>query len=110
MKLVINKCYGGFSISREAAEFMAERGDARAKAELEKSTPKKFFGYGYVEDMDGTYERDNLLLVAAVEALGEKANGDCASLQVVEIPDGTKWQIEEYDGREWIAEAHQTWS
>ncbi len=25
------------------------------------------------------------------------------------IPDDVKWQIEEYDGLEWIAEKHRTW-
>jgi hypothetical protein len=27
----------------------------------------------------------------------------------VDIPDDVKWQIEEYDGNEWIAESHRTW-
>lgn len=31
-------------------------------------------------------------------------------LKIVEVPDGIKWQIEEYDGWEHVAEAHQTWS
>ena len=27
----------------------------------------------------------------------------------VSIPDDVEWQIEEYDGMEWVAEAHRTW-
>ena len=71
MKIVINNCYGGFSISRKAAEFMAARGNERARLELEQSK-KRFYGYGYVEGMDGAYERTDPDLVAAVEALGEE--------------------------------------
>ena len=108
MKIVINNCYGGFSISRKAAEFMAARGNERARLELEQSK-KRFYGYGYVEGMGGAYERTDPDLVAAVEALREEAGGTCASLSVVEIPDDVDWYIEEYDGNEWIAETHRTW-
>ena len=74
MKIVINNCYGGFSISRKAAEFIAARGNERSILELEQSK-KRFYGYGYVEGMGGAYERTDPDLVAAVEALGEEANG-----------------------------------
>lgn len=43
------------------------------------------------------------------EALGEAADGGCASLKVVEIPDGTDYEIGEYDGMEHVAEKHRTW-
>ena len=55
-------------------------------------------------------ERDDPDLVAVVEKLGKKANGFCAKLDVVEIPDDVEYNIEEYDGVEWIAEVHRTWS
>ena len=103
MKIVINNCYGGFSISRKAAEFMAARGNERARLELEQSV-ERFYGYGYA-----AYERTDPDLVAAVEALGEEANGLRASLLVVEIPDDVDWYIEENDGNEWVAETHRTW-
>jgi hypothetical protein len=54
--------------------------------------------------------RDDSLLVATVEALGDAASGRHAKLKVVEIPDGVQWQIEEYDGNEHVAEVHRTWS
>ena len=41
--------------------------------------------------------------------MGEKANGTFAKLQLVEIPDGVGWQVEEYDGMEWVSEKHRTW-
>ena len=54
-------------------------------------------------------ERNDPILVQVVEELGEKADGNHAKLKVVEIPDGLEWQIDEYDGTEWVAEKHRTW-
>lgn len=55
--------------------------------------------------------RDDPILVQVIETIGsEKASSKYAELQVVEIPDDVEWQIEEYDGLEWIAEKHRTWS
>lgn len=107
--IVINKCYGGFSISREAAQFMAARGNKRAEQELLKSG-KRWYGFGYAEGFDGTYERNDPDLIAAIRELGERANGDCSELKIVEIPDGVHWKIEEYDGKEWVSESHSAWS
>lgn len=55
-------------------------------------------------------KRDNPLLVQVVEEMGAEANGFCAELKIVEIPFYVKWHIAEYDGVEWVAEDHQTWS
>ena len=41
--------------------------------------------------------------------MGEHSWGPHAELLVVEIPDDVEWYIEEYDGREWIAERHRVW-
>lgn len=124
MKIVINACFGGFSVSLEAARFMAARGNKLARLEvaeydakvaepdklndLEKKYGVRWFGYGYVEGCDG-YERHDPDLIAAVEALGDKAGGECASLEIVEIPDGVEYEIAEYDGNEHVAEKHRTW-
>ena len=89
MKVVINKRYGGFGLSKEAYEFLGEEWD----------------GYGYKFNED----RTNPNLINCVEKLGEKANGRYSRLRIVEIPDNVKWYIEEYDGVEWVAEEHRTW-
>lgn len=91
MKIVINKCYGGFGLSEAAYEYLGMEWD----------------GYGY--DF-GREDRADPKLVACVEALGEAASGELSELAVVEIPDGVDYTIEEYDGIEWVAEKHRTWS
>lgn len=54
--------------------------------------------------------RDDPDLVAVVEKLGSAANGAHADLKVVEIPADVGWEIEEYDGIEWVSERHRRWS
>lgn len=55
--------------------------------------------------------RDDHDLIKIVEAMGcTQASGKSAELKIVEIPDDVDWVIEEYDGLEWIAEKHRTWS
>ncbi len=108
MKIVINKCYGGFSISKEAAEFMAKRGNKQAKAEL-RANKKEWYGYGCSSNGYMGYDRTDPDLVAAVEKLGDKANGNSAQLEVVNIPDNIKWEITDYAGIERVDECHRSW-
>ena len=44
-----------------------------------------------------------------VQELGKKADGKYSELRIVEVPDEVDWQIDEYDGQEWVAEKHRTW-
>jgi len=55
-------------------------------------------------------ERNCATLIEVVQELGKEASGRCASLEIIEIPDDVEWQIEEYDGNEWVAEKHRKWS
>lgn len=91
--VVINDCYGGFSLSQEAI-------DAYKKLA------------GITDDVwyDREVERDDPYLIKVVKELGPRANGSCASLKIVEIPGDVSWHIAEYDGNEWVAEDHRTWS
>ena len=76
MKLVINTCYGGFSVSQEWAERL---------------------GVHYHDEENLRY---NAELISAIEA-GKNVNGTFADLKVVELPDDcTDYYIEEYDGVE----------
>ena len=91
IKIVINACYGGFGLSPEA------------EAEYKKIMS--------ITDPDWYYwdlPRDCPVLVSMVES--GKVNGVFSDLKVVEIPDDVEWQIDEYDGNEWVAEKHRTWS
>lgn len=54
--------------------------------------------------------RTDPTLIAVVEEMGAAANGACAQLRIVEIPDGVDYEISEYDGLEHVAERHRTWS
>ena len=91
-KVVINTCHGGFGLSR-AAESKYQ--------ELAGITDPNFHS--------GGIPRDDEHLIAVVELMGRAANGGYAELKIVDVPDDVNWYIEEYDGREWVAERHRTW-
>ena len=79
MKIVINKCFGGFSVSDDAVRRLGLK--------------SRYSGI----------ERTNPHLVALVEEDAEKTSGSYAELEVVEIPDiATDWELDEYDGYESI--------
>lgn len=88
MKVVINKCYGGFGLSDAA---------------------KKMLGIKYDFEYDEDEKRADPKLVEVVEKLGAAANGPFSRLVVVEIPDDINWAISEYDGIERIEEVHRVW-
>jgi len=157
MKVVINTCYGGFSLSRKAVKRLAELqgkecyfyskgglNTAYVKIEetdinerlclwfaftvgnpdklnemlnsenwhemskAEKAAYNKRYKEIYLSDKPDN--RADNLLIQVVEELGEDANGAFAKLKIVDIPDGTDYEISEYDGYEHIAEKHRTWS
>lgn len=59
---------------------------------------------------DSEIERNDPILIQVIEELGSKKASDTyAELEIVEIPDGVDYQIEEYDGNEHVAESHRTW-
>jgi hypothetical protein len=78
MKFVLNKCFGGFSVSDWAAEQL-----------------------GLKSVYDAEY--DDPHLIELVEKFPDKVSGDCAKLKVVEIPDDcTDYEFNDYDGFESI--------
>jgi hypothetical protein len=79
MKICINKCFGGFSLSDEASQML---GFKTRYPQISRTDPR---------------------LIEVVSTLGEAANGFCARLAIVSIPDeATDWEIEAYDGFEGI--------
>ena len=80
MKIVLNKCYGGFRLS---------------DALLEQVDPK--------DQLWDDALRELPEVIAAVEADADAAGGRFSKLVVVEIPDdATDWELNEYDGFESI--------
>ena len=111
MKVVINSDYGGFSLSDKAIRDYAQR-KGITLVEKENRFGNTFFVNSEADENyfnDREIPRNDITLVAVVESLKDEANGFCASLKVVEIPEGVDWYIEEYDGNEWVAEKHRTW-
>lgn len=157
MKVAINVCYGGFSISPLATKRLAELNgqecyffktdyqgdpDTYLPVTLEEASEGRMMFYsafsipnpnelvpqkGWQERSpeerqisNANYQKYSLgsgreldradpKLIQVIEELGVKANGGCAKLKIVEIPDGTDYEIDECDGLEHIAEKHQTW-
>lgn len=126
MKIVINKCWGGFGLSIEAQEWLYENKCPHMKlmtlkkyngGKVPSAEESKLMGHairgksiilghhGY----DGDEIRTCPLLVEIVEKLGAKANGWAANLKVVELPNGVDFEIDDYDGMESVHEKHRSW-
>ena len=93
-RIVINRCYGGFGLSNLAA--------------------KRYRELAWIpeEELFWTYDipRDSAILLQVIDELGaQESSGPHAELKVIEVPEGVKWHIGEYDGMEWIAEDHRQW-
>ena len=140
MKIVINSCFGGFSLSPKACLYLYKNkakslkmytttewyGTPRTKEvakDLKKwrdylKNPKEYkdryltvFTPNFRKVIDSRgIDRTDPVLIKCVEKLKDKANGGCSELKVIEIPDGVNYTITEYDGREQVEEIYQIWS
>ena len=138
MKIAINKCYGGFSLSDKAIEMIMKRKGLnyyRYKqtkfhhsdgvdeyTRIDDNDPSPFIHYSTtdlgekIEEIPnknywyyGNLERTDKDLVSVIEELGNKASGEYGSVKVIEIPDDVDWEIDDYDGIETIHEKHRVW-
>ena len=135
MKVVVNKCFGGYGLSDQAYEELIKMGvlvkehiaqvinpntdrydkisNNEGEIIFDRTLSKDIFAdikfMGRYWDTWTNDSRDDSRLVQIVEKLGLEASGRFAQLEVVEIPDGVEWEIDEYDGFERIAEKHRTW-
>jgi hypothetical protein len=91
MKVAINRCFGGFGLSREAYKFLG--------------IPWDKYGFKY-NDYD---KRTDPELIRCIETLGRSASGSLANVIVVTIPNDIEWEIDDYDGQESVEEKHRSW-
>ena len=112
MKIVINRCFGGFGLSDQAIQRYGELAGLNLISEegglfgltwyLNSVDDKNYFS---VYDIP----RDDPNLIQVVEEMDELSWGPYSELAIIEIPDDVTWTIEGYDGNEHISECHRTW-
>ena len=113
-RIVINRAHGGFRLSREAILLYLELSGEAYTLEPQEDRERqlrlgdRIMVQGY-EFESHSINRDDPALVTTVRQLGSKADGEYATLKIVEVPAGVAWQIDDYDGKEWVAEVHRTW-
>lgn len=107
-KVVYNNCYGGFSLSLKAVDWLEKNcKDEKLReriAIIKKNDLSSDLSLKHVYlccDISGLFSgrRHHPDLIAVVEALGKEANGACANLAIEEIS-GNQYRIDEYDGAE----------
>ncbi len=112
MKVAINQCYGGFSISYRALdEILTRKGIKFDRVHFGNGRHFSYYTQG-CEHTDANYIRHNHLLLGAdrtdpilievIEELGEDANGHLAHIVIMDIPDSTEWHIVNDDGMEHV--------
>ena len=134
MKVILNKCYGGFGVSEKAYRLYAKKkgidlylyvweyGKRHRKIEHDDGRhtvyyfTKDFGEEVYFQKEDWDYHlyldcahREDKALIECVEELGASADGPYARLVVVDIPDGMKYVIDDYDGWETLHEKVREW-
>jgi len=138
-KIVINSCYGGFSLSVEGMKRYAEIKElplyiegpdffptfwtipAEERTGLidqknwstftdeERKQSNQLVDKYTISSRD--FDRTDPILVQVVEELGSKADGSCAKLTIETLEKGTLYRIDEYDGYESIETNNGfTWS
>ena len=139
MQIVINNCFGGFSLSYAGVMAYAKRAGLKLNAYVNAIRPDGVTDFNRMVPYDGKSDafviyyskfklgrngkvpekgyfscreipRNDPNLIAVVHGLGAKSFGRCARLNIITIPDGVDWEISEYDGNEHVAQKHQTWS
>ena len=89
-KVVVNRVFGNFRIPKKLVKELG------------------WYCVYFSGKPDGYDDRTAPDLIAALERMIE--NGEKIwPLEIVEVPDDVDLYIEEYDGKEWIAETHRTW-
>jgi len=113
-RIVVNTQHGGFGLSHEGQIEYLERSNIAYTLE-DRESRDATLRLGQCIKVNGNHwadynvARDNPVLISVVEDLKDRANGTHANLRIVQVPADVRWVIEEYDGKEWVAEQHRTW-
>lgn len=140
MKVVINRCWGGFGLSLKGQKRLAELqgkeiyfykqtlyefkdgvdeyqriNDLQEDGLFIRTSTKDFGEFASGIELNKHYYRDNterndLNLIKVIEELGEEVNTQYSKLKIVEIPDDVEWEIDDYDGMESVEEVHRSWN
>lgn len=104
MKVVINRCFGGFALSEAGRKELCLR-----KGWILNPN-------GVATTFDGEFvsllalNRTDPDVVAVVEELGDEASATGSRLKVVDVPDDVEWFIHNYDGLESVHEKNRVWT
>jgi hypothetical protein len=105
-KIVYNACYGGFGLSDEATRMYLDRKGIAYEERLNKFRSVMFCKPGGEDwslyDLIDAIERNDPILVEIVETIGDRSSGKCARLRLYELPKGTFYRIDDYDGMETV--------
>lgn len=114
IKIVINDCYGGFSLSKEALNLLDDK--LAMQGLWLKDKDGIFldnFSFGIRKNARTSYlYRSAPALVEVIEELGsEKASHPASWLVVIEIPvdSADYWDIFDYDGKECVYDTRYMW-
>ena len=121
MKIAVNKCFGGFSVTREVVDKLRKKGHkitVIGEMYSDGSGPRKasFYEENYhlsnidfgIDGDDYNKHRCHTDLIEAIETT-KKPSGSMAEIEIVEIPDDVDWELDEYDGIETIREKSRSW-
>ena len=135
-KVILNKCFGGFGVSKEAYELYAKKKGIDVFHYTQKNLKNEIYTYAtddnrsfdfyftkdfgdnvYISDEDfkkyflnlDENFREDKTLIEVVEELGEKANTFYSNLKIVEIPDDLDYVIDDYDGIETLHQKVKKW-
>ena len=135
-RVILNKCFGGFGVSKEAYELYAKKKGIDVFHYTQKNLKNEIYTYAtddnrsfdfhftkdfgdnvyisnedfkkYFLNLDENFREDKTL-IEVVEELGEKANTFYSNLKIVEIPDDLDYVIDNYDGIETLHQKVQEW-
>ncbi len=103
-KIVFNRCYGGFSLSMKAVEWLENnstddslRAFIKSYDDIESSCKEDLLRYRVSEFFESCRHHHDL--VAVVEALGTVASGTDSCLDITTIS-CNQYRIDKYDGAE----------